>query len=246
MIDWARLAKEERSAPTTISARISHLISDGTLTAGERIPGERDLSAALGVSRATVREALRELELRGLIDRRRGRGTVVVETQRPEMSASLLGDIDSTARVLREVMDLRGVIEPPIAERAAIRASDDQITRLSDLVDQATSETTRGVDPQRYVELDVAFHLMLAQMTMNPMLEKLLRVTNEWMAPSRRTPLETEHRIRTSLAAHRLILQAIQQRDPEAASREMGRHINDILILIAGSDQHYPTGNSPR
>ena len=139
-------------------------------------------------------------------------------------------------------MDLRGVVEPPIAERAAIRASDDQIAQLSDLVDQATSEIARGVDPQRYVELDVAFHLTLAQMTMNPMLEKLLKLTNEWMAPSRRISLETEHRIRTSLAAHRLILQAIQQRDPEAASREMGRHINDILIVIAGGDQQFPTG----
>ncbi len=241
MIDWARLAQEHRSAPTTISARISHLISEGTLAAGERIPGERELSVALGVSRATVREALRELELRGLIDRRRGRGTVVVETQRPEITASLLGDIDSTSRVLREVMDLRGVIEPPIAERAAVRASDDQIAQLSDLVDQATAEMSRGVDPQRYVELDVAFHLTIAQMTMNPMLEKLLRVTNEWMAPSRRTPLETERRIRTSLAAHRLILHAIQQRDPQAASLEMGRHINDILIVISASSQHDPS-----
>ncbi|KQU70174.1 FadR/GntR family transcriptional regulator [Phycicoccus sp. Root101] len=234
MIDWQHLAHEQRSAPTTISARIHELISDGDLVPGERIPAERELSTALGVSRATVREALRELELRGLIDRRRGRGTVVVESQRPEITSSLFGDIDPTTRALREVMDMRGVIEPPIAERAATRASTDQIERLADLVAQAADEIDRGVDPQRYVELDVAFHLTLARMTANPLLERLLTVTHEWMAPSRRSSLETETRIHRSLAAHRRILDAVQRHDPAAASREMTAHINDILTVIAG------------
>ena len=233
MIDWHHLAREQRSAPTTISARMSQLISDGALAPGERIPAERELSTVLGVSRATIREALRELELRGLIDRRRGRGTVVVETQRPEITSSLFGDIDPTTRALREVMDLRGVIEPPIAERAATRATAEQVLRLADLVAQAADEIERGVDPQRYVELDVAFHLSLAQMTANPLLERLLSVTHEWMAPSRRESLETENRIRRSLAAHRLILDAVQRHDPAAAAREMSAHINDILTVIA-------------
>jgi len=242
MLDWSTLVIPGQSSPMHISARVARMITSGELRPGERIPAERDLSEALRVSRATVREALRELELRGLVDRRRGRGTVVSDTPRPLVSADLFGDLDASHRVLREVMDLRAVIEPPIAERAASRATLDQVDRLRDLVELATSAVREGVAPERYVELDVAFHLALAEMTGNPLLERLLGLANEWMAPSRRSVLQTERRIRASIHAHRAILDAVERHDADAAHREMEAHVADILALIVGDES--PLGAS--
>jgi DNA-binding FadR family transcriptional regulator len=137
-----------------------------------------------------------------------------------------------STRVLREVMDLRAAVEPPIAERAASRGTPDQVSELSGLVDQAMGEFRGGVARERYIELDVAFHTCLARMTQNAMLERLLAVTHEWMAPSRSTELASDRRIRSSLRAHRAILEAVQRHDPESARDEMALHIEEILLMI--------------
>lgn len=244
MIDWAGLNAAPHSAPQDISARLFGLIQTGALPPGARLPPERELSEYLHVSRATIREALRELELRGMVDRRRGRGTVIVETPRSLSAASLLGDLTPTARAIREVMDLRAVVEPPIAERAAQRANPAQIAELKDLVDTAIRETRDGVATERYISLDIAFHTCLARMTQNPMLEQLLTVTNEWMSPSRRTVLQTDRRIRRSLAAHRLIVDAVEGRDSVAAKAEMATHLEEILEVIIQDDS--VTFNAPK
>ncbi|MEO6470168.1 MAG: FadR/GntR family transcriptional regulator [Aeromicrobium sp.] len=236
MIDWAGLTPAPHSAPQDISARLLGLIQTGALAPGTRLPPERELSEYLHVSRATIREALRELELRGMVDRRRGRGTVIVEAPHSSFAASLLGDLTPNARAIREVMDLRAVVEPPIAERAAQRANSAQIAELRDLVETAVRETRDGVAPERYISLDIAFHTCLARMTQNPMLEQLLTVTNEWMSPSRQTVLQTDRRIRRSLAAHRLILYAVEARDSAAAKAEMSTHLEEILELIVQDD----------
>lgn len=234
MIDLSLLEGEQLSASDSISGRLDQLIRSGKLRAGDRIPAERELSAHLGVSRAVVRDAFRDLEMRGLISRRPGRGTLVTQIPRPEVHAGLLGTMDGSTRMLREVMDLRAVVEPPIAERAASRATKDQVQRLQALVDQATREFAAEGALEHLAQLDVDFHTSLAQMTGNPILERLLAVTNGWMAPSRSQQLQSHRRIRSSLNAHRLILDAVQRRDPLAARTQMATHIEEILVVITG------------
>jgi len=233
-MEWSHWDLMAPSASTSIAARISRLVHDGELAPGDRIPGERELAARLKVSRATVREALRELELRGLISRTPGRGTVIEDIPRPHVHAGLLGTMRASSRVLREVMDLRAVVEPPIAERAASRAGADQVRELRELLEQAEREHADGVRGERYTELDLAFHACLARMTQNPMLERLLAVTHEWMAPSRSPALESDQRIRRSLSAHRAILDAIERSDAHRAREEMDKHIDEILQTITG------------
>jgi GntR family transcriptional repressor for pyruvate dehydrogenase complex len=212
------------------------MIRDGALINGERIPSERELAELVGVSRASIREALRELELRGLLDRRPGRGTVVVDMQRPSLDAGLLGSLDDAGRLLREVMDFRSVVEPPIAERAAARGTPAELTELARLVSEAEdAHRVGGASVERYIELDVGFHLALARMTQNQLLLRLLEVSNEWMAPSRQSGLQTPQRIAVSLAAHRSICEAVGDRDPAAASAAMRDHIGQIQRLITSS-----------
>ena len=231
--EWAHWDTLSLSAADSIATRMSRLVREGVLGPGDRIPGERELALRLKVSRATVRDALRELELRGLISRTPGRGTVIREVPRPNVHAGLLGTMPASSRVLREVMDLRAVVEPPIAERAASRATPEQVRELRSLVDDA-ERARHEESPERYSELDVAFHACLGRMAQNPMLDRLIAVTQEWMAPSRSPALTSEARIRRSLAAHHAILDAVERSDPRMAREEMDRHIQEILQTIIG------------
>lgn len=232
MSEWSHWGLLSQPASSSIAGRLGSLIREGRLRPGDRIPAEREIASRLKVSRATVRDALRELELRGMVSRRPGRGTVVEDLPRPQLHAGLLGTMHGSDRVVREIMDLRAVIEPPMAERAASRATADQRRELRDLLAQSVREHRDGVPPARYIELDIAFHTCLARMTQNTMLDRLLRVTQEWMAPSRTPALESEERIRSSLSAHRAIAEAVDLQDSTAARDEMAKHIEEILLMI--------------
>jgi GntR family transcriptional repressor for pyruvate dehydrogenase complex len=234
VVDWTTLSLAHGSVPERLGQELLRMIRQGDLADGARIPGERELSELAGVSRTSVREALRDLELQGLISRRPGRGTVVTSRDHAVLGSDLLGTMEPSERVLREVMDLRAVIEPPIAERAAARARPAEITELSLLVEEAERQQTSPVPAtERLVELDVAFHVAIARLTHNPMLVRLLEVANEWMAPSRSAGLQTSRRLQRSVAAHRLVLGAIEDRDPARAHLAMARHLEEVSEAIA-------------
>lgn len=236
-VDWSSLGAADRSVSERVAEQLVRLIEHGQLHDGDRIPSERELSQLAGVSRTSVREALRHLEMRGMVDRRRGRGTVIVSIDRPELGASMLGPMSASDRVLREVMDLRAVVEPPIAERAAARGSSSQVKDLGRLVGEAEQEHRRDAPSiERFIALDVSFHTALARMTQNPMLERLLSITNEWMGPSRSHALQTGRRVERSITAHRQILEAVRARDPLQANRMMALHLEDILSIITNGE----------
>lgn len=231
-VDWSTLTGGQTTGGR-LAGELVRMIRDGSLVAGDRIPAERELAELVGMSRASVREALRELELRGMLDRRPGRGTVVVDAPRPDLDAGLLGSVDTAGRMLREVMDLRAVVEPPITERAAARGTAVEVEALRVLVEDSEVAAHGGEkDYGRYVDLDVEFHLALARMTHNPFLGRLLEVTNEWMAPSRQSALQSTRRIEVSLAAHKKIYAAVADRDPDRASAAMREHLDQIQRLI--------------
>jgi GntR family transcriptional repressor for pyruvate dehydrogenase complex len=231
-VDWGALGGGQ-SISGRLAIEIGRMIHDGNLLPGDRIPAERELAELVGMSRASVREALRELELRGLLDRRPGRGTVVVEVPRPHLDAGMLANVDNAGRLLREVMDLRAVVEPPITERAAARGTAAEIADLQTLLDDGEAAAREG-EPAfaQYAVLDVEFHLALARMTHNPLLDRLLQVTNEWMAPSRQSALQSTRRIEVSLQAHKKIFAAVAARDPAAAAAAMREHLDQIQRLI--------------
>lgn len=232
-VDWAALGGGQ-SVSGRLAVEITRMIHDGNLLPGDRLPAERELAEFVGMSRASVREALRELELRGLLDRKPGRGTVVVDLPRPHLDAGLLANVDSEGRLLREVMDLRAVVEPPITERAAARGTSAEIADIQALLDDSAAAAQEGETAfERYAILDVEFHLALARMTHNPLLSRLLQVTNEWMAPSRQSALQSTRRIEVSLQAHKKIFSAVAARDPAAASTAMREHLDQIQRLIA-------------
>lgn len=209
---------------------LERAIRDGLVSEGDRLPPERMLSAQLGVSRATVREALHELELKGLVERRQGRGTVVLETGRGELTQLLIRRLDSGERALAEIMDFREAIEVPITARAAKYATRADVVRLEGLADRMESE----VSGKRHSELDAQFHESIARATHNPLLVKLVRLSADWTTTTRNRRLEGVARRRGSLEGHREILNRIRDRDPEGAAQAMQDHLRRIYALLAG------------
>lgn len=230
-MDWFTVSRAATlSVPDRLSVDLERLILDGELLPGERLPPERELAEHFGVSRVSVREALRELKNRSLIDRRPGRGTVVLG---PGESAGVLQDVlglvASLRSELRDIMELRAIIEPPIARITARRATARDLAQLKELVESMEKD----VAAERYQELDRAFHQSIAQYAHNPLLALINEQIALQIAPSRAIRYQTRERRAVSSAAHRRIYEAIAIGDGEAAELEAREHVLDISRQIA-------------
>jgi GntR family transcriptional repressor for pyruvate dehydrogenase complex len=231
-IDWSKLAVQTSSLPDALSSMLERVVLEGQVPVGARLPSERDLATQLGVSRASVREAIHELLLKGLVARSPGRGTVVVDADGRGLGNSLLGVMAPASRDLKTILDFREAIEPPIAGRAALRATPADIRNLSAAV--ANMENVRSrVD---YAALDQRFHYLVARATHNPLLARLVEVGAEWMASIRETALESPKRRTASLAGHRAILEAITRHDTDAAFAANVAHIHQIGSIVTDID----------
>lgn len=244
MVDWSNLRAGSIPVSDGLSATLERMIREGQLTHGERLAPERELAEQLGISRTSLREALHELELKGLVDRRPGRGTVVVDPRLSRVGESLLGHLNADERSTRSVMDLRAAIEPPVAARAAQRATAKDIRTMHDIVNAMEREQSRAV----VAKLDVQFHDAIAQATHNPHLIRVLRFASEWINESRRAPAFNGRRRARSIAAHKEILASIERRDADGAAAAMTRHIeavNDLLVEgnSSGTKAQRPAAN---
>jgi GntR family transcriptional repressor for pyruvate dehydrogenase complex len=232
-MDWSTLRRGRAlSVPDRLSVDLERLILDGSLSAGDRLPSERELCELLGVSRVSVRQALHELEARGLIDRRRGRGTTVLSAASGAGDvggaiATMLGSASSTAVELARIMELRALIEPPIAALAATRVTERDIEQLRQLVEEMEAEQ----DLVRYRDLDRAFHHAIAIYTHNPLFAQLTELIAVQIAPSRRRALQTVARREASSVAHRRIFEALARHDAVAAESEARAHVETVLRI---------------
>ena len=230
-MDWSQINQMSAlSLPDRLSIEIESFIMDGTLKSGDRLPAERDLAASLGVSRVSIRQALHELQTRGLIDRRPGRGTIILSSTEASDStgATIATAFTSQIRSIGSIMELRAIIEPPIAGLTAARATLRDIVQLRNLVDQMSLD----ISVDKYSELDRSFHQAIAQYTHNPLLSMLNEQIATFIAPSRSSTLQTKKRRRSSTEQHRRIFEAIAVHDVEGAKREADAHITSVTEEI--------------
>lgn len=214
---------------STVMREVMDAIRSGGLAQGDRLDSERALAVRYGINRTTVREALKELEVRGFVRRVQGSGTFVSFDRENQHKKSMLGTGTETERQFREVMDLRQSLEPAIAFRAAKRSSA-ETDSLENILSQAES-----LDHSRLLELaalDTEFHIEIAKLTLNPLLVDLLTETHEVFGFTRRSEFQSESRIRTSLNGHRAIVNAIARGDSPAARECMEEHLRDVSQAI--------------
>jgi DNA-binding FadR family transcriptional regulator len=218
-----------------IASQIEQLIVDGELQPGDRIPPERMLAKTLGVSRASLREAMHELESRNLIDRRQGRGTTVAAPTAARMS--LLDELSKQQAEQRNAAELRDIVEPRIAYLAATRRAATNIQSLDEILRQCTG----AASADESLRLDMEFHVELARAAQNPLLGTLVGVTNDWTLETRRHSHATAEARLLSVEGHRSILDALVAGDPEAARQAMENHLADVRRLVADN----PAGSTP-
>ncbi|WP_261164300.1 FadR/GntR family transcriptional regulator [Microbacterium sp. Marseille-Q6965] len=220
------LARRSRSLGAEVVAHLTDLLMSGQLKPGDRVPSERALAESLDVSRATIRQALAELEARGHLIRRHGRGTIVAE--RAGLAAALSSSLGSTGADWQQIADLEDLIEPGVARRAARRATEAMTLLLEDLLGRA-AETS---DVAASAAVDREFHLALAEATGNPLLAAsvgAMRAPSDAILP---LVHETSIGREVALAGHWAILQAVVARDGSAAAAAMARHLEEVRRVV--------------
>jgi len=201
-------------------------IVTGELKPGSALPPEPEMSARFGVSRSVVREALRVLDGKGLIDVRHGSGTRVTVPDRwdlldPEILAVLRGRGPSAA-VLRDLLEARKIVECEVAALAAERAEPGDLAALD-----AAIATMRSAldDPARYVGGDSAFHLALLHAARNRVLERMTQPMHELLSFSQALTDAIPGVLAIALTDHEAIADAVRQREPGRAREAMREHL---------------------
>lgn len=224
-----------RRTTDTVVEQLERLILERRLQPGDALPSERDLAAALSVSRNVLREALSVLGQKGLVRVTAGRGTTVVRpsTDHVDDAFAMLVAYDEISLV--ELCDARLLIEPELAANAAKAATPAAIRRLEALM--ATLEATRE-DSEAHVAADRAFHSEVADVAGNRALAALVRSIRGPVTRSMMLGTTVPREIDASDEDHREVLAAIRARDPEAARAAMVRHMENVRAYIRSIEGH--------
>ena len=208
-----------------IVQEFSSLIRQGVLKPGERLPSERVLADQLQVSRSSVREALRSLELQGLVISKRGSGTFINTDNLESMVALLASTLTSGADTLKHIFEMRHMLEPQIAALAAQRANKQEVAELESILEEQVKEIADGGTG---VDSDTAFHFAMASATHNSALVKVISAVEDILRRSRNQSLQEPGRPQRSLASHREILGMIHSGDAAGARRAMEYHLTTV------------------
>ena len=211
-----------------VADHMTERVLDGTLKRGNRLPPERILAEQFGVSRTVIREAVRTLVSKGLLETRGGSGTYVRSPDpaavAESMSLLLRLHHGNTAIPYDKVHEVRLVLEVEIAGLAARRAQPDDLRAM-----ERELERQRGADADRaaYVASDVAFHAALAAAAHNELFPVLLNSISDVMAEVRQLGFGVPSTHEAAIMHHERILAAVTARDAPAAVRAMKAHLRD-------------------
>jgi GntR family transcriptional regulator, transcriptional repressor for pyruvate dehydrogenase complex len=199
------------------------------LRPGDKLPSERELAEMLGVSRSSIRDAIRSLELMGLVEPRQGAGTIVCEVSAESLVNPLSNLLVRQQQQVAELLDFRKMLEPPLAARAATHASDEEVAEMEEILRRQDEKLRLG---RLAIEEDSEFHYSVAMASENTVVLKVLDILMDLLRETRERSLQLDGRPQKSLAGHRRILAAIKRHDGEAAKAAMRRHIEDIEEIV--------------
>jgi GntR family transcriptional regulator, transcriptional repressor for pyruvate dehydrogenase complex len=210
-------------------AHLHRQVEDGVLKPGDKLPSERKLAERFGVGRSSVRDAIRILEVRGIVKPRQGGGTVVQAFSSDTLVAELAGALVRKRALVQDLMDVRCMLEPPLAARAAAHASAEQIEHMGEILRRQRARAKRG---ELAVDEDSDFHSEIARAAGNPVILAVLDTLVNLLTETRRRFLQDEERARASLAGHERVLRAIRRREPGLAEAAMRKHIRAVEAII--------------
>jgi len=206
-----------------IVEQIERSIVAGKLRPGDQLPTERDLAQQFGVSRTAVREAVKTLTEKGLVESFSGRGTFVTTPRSHNSRKSL--DAFFEMENQENLVQLREIIEPEIAVCAATRIEEQQLAMMREAVATMDSKMNQ---PEAYTEADLDFHLALAEAADNPLILSLMDSLVGVLRNQRLGIFGVEGGPERGQLHHKQILEAIERRDPAAAREAMRAHLEQI------------------
>lgn len=207
--------------------QIRDLIFHRELPPGSKLPSERQLAQTLEISRASVREALRVLEIMGLIDVKPGSGAFVKD-RTEDILLPLPAWLPSHKETLREHFEVRQVIEPRAAAMAAERATPKMIQEMKETLDEFV-ELVEADDLAGLMLVDAEFHRQVAQATGNKTLSLLMDTITQFLLEGWKASLRVPGRIEKTTEEHQRILSAIIDKDPDGASEAMAHHLKKAV-----------------
>lgn len=221
-----------------IVQQIEETILKGDLKAGDQLPAERDLAEQFGVSRTAVREAVKALREKGLVEAYTGRGTFVTNGTSHAIRQSLdlmvrIGQPEGAA-YLGEV---REILEPEIAALAAARAEEQHLGIMREAV-RVMDESLH--DAERFIEADLDFHLALAEAAANPIILSLIDSIVGLLREQRLRTFQSANGPQRGQHCHRRILEAVETRNAEGARIEMRAHLQQVREdsrLLSGGEK---------
>lgn len=215
-----RTEKASSTLAEQVSGKLLDYIKERKLSPGDRLETEMEIAERLGVSRSTVREAVKILVSRNILEVRQGSGTYV-SGQKGILEDPLgLRLIHNRFKLTWDLLEFRMMIEPQIAYMAALHASAEQIAeleRLCDQMDQMDAENRERIEP------DIRFHVCVAEASGNLVAPNLIPIIRE--AAELFIHYTGREKTKETVAAHREILEGIRHRDPEWARDMMNMHL---------------------
>jgi GntR family transcriptional repressor for pyruvate dehydrogenase complex len=209
-----------------IIEQIEGSILAGELKPGDQLPAERELAQRFGVSRTAVREAVKALREKGLVEAFSGRGTFITNgtSQAIRQSLDLMMKISQPDGGVH-LAEMRLILEPGIAALAATRVEEQHVTAMREAI--AVMDGARQ-NPDAFIEADLDFHLALAEAAANPLILSLLDSIVGLLREQRMRIFNVEGGPERGQFHHKRILAAIESRDPEKAREAMQAHLEQV------------------
>src|SRR6202050_4952731 len=227
-----------------IVQQIEDSILKGALKPGDQLPAERDLAQRFGVSRTAVREAVKALREKGLVEAYSGRGTFITDgtSQAVRQSLDLVSKIGQPEGSTH-LAEMRAILEPEIAALAAVRAQEPELATMREAV--AVMDRA-GKDPDAYIEADLDFHLALAEGAANPLILSLIDSIVGLLREQRLRIFTVSGGPGRGQVYHKRILDAVERHDSEKSREAMRAHLYQVLEDSQTPAKHGPGKHKAR
>ena len=230
------VAVERVSAVQQVEKRLSEYIIDGTVQIGDKLPTEKQLCEQLTVGRGTIREAMRLLQARGLVEMRAGRGAFVAS--KTELGEDDVADWFRANEVqIKDVIDVRAAIEPYATRLAIMRCTEEDVNHLLE-IHHACEVAAKEHDVQALGRLDTELHLAIAETTRNKLFVDINNRICGALKSFRHKTFIIPNNVRNVIPAHTAIINAFLKRDPVLGEHAMALHIEAIMTDLEASKDY--------
>ena len=220
-----------------VAERIKYLIKDQQLQPGDRLPPERELAELMGVSRPVIRSALHALSNMKIIEIRGKAGTFINSLEPKQLVEHLEFVFPLNDSTYLDLMKVRMVVEPALAEFAARNMTDEKICMLERCLDRSKAAIN---DPEAFLEMDLELHRIIFNCARSPILCAFMNSLVEIGIHSRRSTVMIPEMRHIASEDHEALVKALKSRDPEAAGRAMHDHLSHVEVYlqqVARTDQ---------